>query len=216
MPGIPAPLLGETFGVTGSDVPFLTALGDRVIVPIPAQPESTTAATPIVAASSPYTVQVDDIPVSQFAGGTVQPLGTQQIPPLAGITVFPLQAVPFGLREPHWHPNTSELNYCVSGRAQIGVVAPDGNVQTFAVEPGSIAFIPDNWFHYIANISDESLQFLIFFVGPESRVRTINLSQTFDFFPPEVLAASVGVDPERFAALPKRGNVVIAPPVATD
>ncbi len=137
----------------------------------------------------------------------------KDIPSLEGITVFPLHAVPHGLREPHWHPNTTELNYCVSGRAQIGLVAPDGSVQTFAVEPGTIAFIPDNWFHYIANVSDEPLEFLVFFVNAEAKAPHIDLSQTFDYFPPEVLAASFGIDPAAFAALPKRGDVFLAAPV---
>jgi oxalate decarboxylase len=127
--------------------------------------------------------------------------------------VFPLQIVPQGLREPHWHPNTSELNYCVSGRAQIGIVAPNGGVQTFAVESGTIAFIPPNWFHYIANVTDDPLQFLVFFVNAEAKAPHIDLSQTFSYFPPEVLAASFGVDPAEFANLPKRGDVFLAAPV---
>jgi oxalate decarboxylase len=124
-----------------------------------------------------------------------------------------LQIVPQGLREPHWHPNTSELNYCVSGRAQIGLVAPNGGVQTFAVEPGTIAFIPPNWFHYIANVTDDPLEFLVFFVNAEAKAPHIDLSQTFSYFPPEVLAASFGVDPAEFANLPKRGDVFLAAPV---
>jgi hypothetical protein len=38
--------------------------------------------------------------------------------------------------------------------------------------------------------------------------------QTFDNVPAQVQAASTDGDPALFAALPKRGNVSIAPPVA--
>jgi oxalate decarboxylase len=151
-----------------------------------------------------------------LTGGTVQPLTDQQIPKLEEITVFPLTAVPHGLREPHWHPNAAELNYCVSGQAQIGLVAPDGNVQTFAVNAGDIAYIPRNWFHYIANTGDEPLDFLIFFITPDPRIQTINLSLTVDHVPASVLAASFDSDPAAFAALPKRGNVGIVPPVEAE
>ena len=203
----------ETFGVPASDVPFLATRGDRVIVAQAGVEVDAAAGTPVTAAPSSYGVTVDQLPVVSYAGGTVQTLNDQQIPRLTGITVFPLTAVPHGLREPHWHPNAGELNYCVSGRAQIGLVAPDGNVQTFAVEAGDIAFIPRNWFHYIANVGDEPLQFLIFFIVAEGRVQTINLSQTFESVPAGVLAASFDGDAAWVAALPKRGNVGIAPPV---
>jgi hypothetical protein len=68
----------------------------------------------------------------------------------------------------------------------------------------------------IASVSDEPLQILIFFLTPDPRVETITLSQTFDNVPARVLAASFDSDPARFAALPKRGNGGIAPPVAED
>jgi oxalate decarboxylase len=216
LPAIPTPLLAQTFGAPASDVPFLATRGDRVIVAQAGVVADAAAGTPVTAAPSSYGVTVDQLPVVSYAGGTVQTLNDQQIPRLTGITVFPLTAVPHGLREPHWHPNAGELNYCVSGRAQIGLVAPDGNVQTFAVEAGDIAFIPQNWFHYIANVGDEPLQFLIFFIVAAGRVQTINLSQTFESVPAGVLGASFDGDAAWIAALPKRGNVGIAPPVGQE
>lgn len=216
LPVIPTPLLAQTFGVEANDFPFLTTRGDRVLVPLAAPEEEATSGTPTANAASAYSVSVDELPVTRLTGGTVQPLTDQEIPKLEGITVFPLTAAPYGLREPHWHPNAAELNYCVSGQAQIGIVAPDGNVQTFAVNAGDIAYIPRNWFHYIANIGDEPLQFLIFFITPDPRIQTINLSLTVDHVPAAVLAASFDSVPAAFAALPKRGNVGIVPPVGVD
>ncbi len=212
LPVFPTPLLAQTFGVAANDFPFLATRGDRVLVSLSATGEEEASGTPVAAALSAYSVHADELPVVTLAGGTVQLLTDQQIPTLQGITVFPLTAVPHGLREPHWHPNAAELNYCVSGQAQIGLVAPDGNVQTFAVNAGDIAYIPRNWFHYIANTSHEPLQFLIFFITPDPRIQTVNLSLTVDHVPASVLAASFGSDPAAFAALPKRGNVGIAPP----
>lgn len=216
LPSFPTPLLAQVFGVSPSEFPFLATRGDRVLVPLTATGEEAVTGTPIAGTSSAYSFNAGDLPVSGFAGGTVQPLTDQQIPLLEGITVFPLTAVPHGLREPHWHPNAAELNYCVSGTAQIGVIAPDGNVQTFAVNAGDIAYIPRNWFHYIANTGDEPLQFLIFFITPDARLQTINLSQTLDHVPAAVVAASFDSDPAAFAALPKQGNVGIAPPVSVE
>lgn len=216
LPGIPTPLLAQTFGVSANAVPFLATRGDRVLVSVPELGVDEQVGTPAAAAPPASSVNADQLPVVTFAGGIVQILSAQQIPRLQGITVFPLMAVPHGLREPHWHPNASELNYCVSGHAQIGLVAPDGNLQSFAVGPGDIAFLPENWFHYIASVSDEPLRILIFFLTADPRVETINLSQTVDNVPARILAASFDSDPARFAALPRRGNVGIASPVTDD
>ena len=216
LPSFPQQLLAETFGVPVNDFPFLTTRGNRFFVPVPGQDGGDApAATPVVSAPSPFSINADQVAPTEFAGngGTARVVSSKDIPRLEGITVFPLQIVPQGLREPHWHPNTSELNYCVSGRAQIGLVAPNGGVQTFAVEPGTIAFIPPNWFHYIANVTDDPLEFLVFFVNDEAKAPHIDLSQTFAYFPPEVLAASFGIDPAQFASLPKRGDVFLAAPV---
>lgn len=217
LPGFPLPLLAQTFGVTADRFPFLPIQGDRGIVPLPPEPTTATvpaAATPRAAASTaPYTIATDQVPVVEFAGGSVRPLRREQLSRLEGITVFPLHAEPGALREPHWHPGTAELNYCVSGQAQIGLVAPAGGVQTVAVDPGTVAFIPQNWIHYIANVGPDPLEFLVFFVNPDAEAPHIDLSQTVDFFPANVVAASFGTDPAAFAALPRRGDVFLAAPV---
>jgi oxalate decarboxylase len=118
------------------------------------------------------------------------------------------------MREPHWHTNANELSYCTSGSAQIGIVAPDGRSQTFVIGPGGAAFVPVNWFHYIANVSDEPLEMLVYYSDAEPR--HIDLSQGFGFYPPEIIAASFGLDPDLFANLPKQGDVVIAAAPAAD
>jgi oxalate decarboxylase len=216
LPGFPQHLLAETFGVPDADFPFLATRGDRSIVQLPAPRGDVGMATPVVSASSPYSVQTEQVAQKEFVGGggSARPVSTKDIPLLQGITLFTLNIVPHGLREPHWHPDTGELNYCVSGRGQIGLVAPDGSVQTFAIEPGTIGFMPSNWFHYIANVTDDPLEMLVFFAGPTAPGPHIELSQTVGYFPPDIVAASFGVDPAAFAALPKRGDVFLAAPVA--
>jgi hypothetical protein len=38
----------------------------------------------------------------------------------------------------------------------------------------------------------------------------VDLSESFDYFPDDVIAASFGLNPQAFARLPKRGDVFIA------
>ena len=103
---------------------------------------------------------------------------------------------------------TAELNYCVKGTAQIGVVAPNGGRETFQIVPGDVAFLPANYFHYFASSGDESLEFLVFFSNTD--VPHIDLSQVFDYFPREVIAASFGLKKQAFETFPKRGDIFMA------
>jgi hypothetical protein len=66
----------------------------------------------------------------------------------------------------------------------------------------------------IANVTDEPLEMLVFFAGPTAAGPHIELSQTVGYFPPDIVAASFGVDPAAFAGLPNRGDGFLAAPVA--
>lgn len=204
LPMVPTSLVAETFGVSAAAVPLLSSRGDVSIVPATGklpQPSMSDAA-------KPFTINVSQVKPNTYIGGTTRPVVGNNLSSLQGLSLFPLTAQPFGLREPHWHANASELNYCVSGHAQIGMVAPNGGTQTVVVGPGDVCYIPVNWFHYIANITEDPLDFLVFFSNPNPD--HIDLSQLTAAFPAELLAASFDIDPAVIAHLPNRGDVFIA------
>lgn len=206
---VPREFLAETFGVPPTDFPELQYRGDIFLAKMAETTGDGSAETLDSHGTKPYTVNLEQVEPKVFEGGTVNELGIEQIPHLKDITLYLLNGQPRALREPHWHPNTAELNYCVRGTARIGVVAPNGGRETFDIVPGDVAFIPRNYFHYIASTSDEPLYFLVFF-GGEIDVPHIDLSQTFDYFPREVIAASFGLEKQAFDELPKRGDIFMA------
>lgn len=206
LPWVPGDLPNQTLGVGPGTLPIFSPRGDLAIVPVE------TVSDPVAdVAATPFSTHVDNLVVQKFAGGTVQPLRVDVIPRLAGMMLFKLDIDGASLREPHWHGNASEFNYCASGTAQVGIVVPSGESWTFVVEAGDVAYIPNNWFHYIASLNNEPLVILAFFdaVAPNR----VDLSGMTAYFPPEMLAASFGMDPEVFAKLPKQETVVIAGPV---
>jgi len=210
LPWVPSEFIGQTLRVAPGTLPNFPPRGDGTIVPVENVVPSDRDVESVV---TPFGAHIDSLRVQQFGGGSVQPLRIADIARLEGMTLLKLNIDAGALREPHWHGNASELNYCVSGRAQVGIVAPTGESWTFVVEPGDVAFIPNNWFHYIASVSDEPLVFLAYFdnVAPSR----IDLSTMTGYFPPEVLAASFEADPEIFARLPKGETVVIAPSISS-
>jgi oxalate decarboxylase len=205
---VPKDYLAETFGVTPTDFPQLSYRGDIFLAKVAQATTEGSAASLGPHATKPYATKMEETPLKTFEGGTVNELSIQQIPHLKDITLYWLRGQPHSLREPHWHPQTAELNYCVKGTAQIGVVAPNGGRETFKIAPGDVAFIPANYFHYIASTSDEPLEFLVFFSNTD--VLHIDLSQVFDYFPREVIAASFGLNKQAFETLSKRGDIFMA------
>jgi oxalate decarboxylase/phosphoglucose isomerase-like protein (cupin superfamily) len=210
LPWVPSDLINQTLGVPAGTLPMLPVRGDLLLVQVEGAPAEIPSADP-----TPFSTTLDHLTTQAVAGGAIHPLRVDALPRLDSITVFNLVIDGGAVREPHWHGNASEFNYCVRGAAQLGIVAPSGESWTFTVEAGDVAFVPENWFHYIANVNDdEPAEFLAFFTNTVPS--HVELSTMADYFPPEVMAASFGIDPGVFAALPKRGTVVIAPPLGAD
>ncbi len=207
LPWVPADLLNQTLGVPAGTFPLIPPRGDLAIVDVPAD-----TAEPADSTSTAFSTHVDNLVVQKFAGGTVQPVRVDVIPRLEGMTLLKLDIDVASIREPHWHGNASEFNYCASGTVQVGIVSPSGESWAFAMEPGDVAYIPKNWFHYLAAVGDEPVLILAFFdaIAPSR----IDLTSMTTFFPPDILAASFGIDPASFASLPDQGTVVIAGPIA--
>ncbi len=62
------------------------------------------------------------------------------------------------IREPHIHPNATQLDFVISGRARIGIVGPRNYRRLLELEPGDMAFTPQGYLHWIENIGREALQ----------------------------------------------------------
>jgi oxalate decarboxylase len=117
---------------------------------------------------------------------------------------------PGGIREPHWHPNAWEFDYCISGRARMSVVAPNNEWKEFDVEPGQVVFVPTGFFHYFENIGSADLHFLVVFNNSASEASDdIGISVSRGGIPNHVLAATFGVHPKAFHKIPKLHKEVI-------
>ena len=119
---------------------------------------------------------------------------------------------PGRIREPHWHPDAWEFDYCISGRARMSVVAPNNEWKIFDVEPGQIVFVPMGYFHYFENIGPEELRFLVVFNNSAAESGDdIGVSVSLGGVPNHVLAATFGVPVSAFDNIPKlHKEVVIA------
>ena len=45
-----------------------------------------------------------------------------------------------GVREPHWHTNVAELNYCIAGDAKMTIFSTESYRDTFTISPWTESF----------------------------------------------------------------------------
>jgi oxalate decarboxylase len=159
-----------------------------------------------------YKFNIEGIPPQiQTLGGTVAKANANSFPMLSGskLALFSLIVRPHGIREPHWHPNASELGYVLDGgTARLIVLSQGGNVDTFDIGPGEIYFVPTGLFHYIENTDNtKNSHFAIFFSSDTPG--DIGISGTLSAYSNNVLGASFNLDPIYFSKLPRLSEDVL-------
>ena len=68
--------------------------------------------------NSVYTFNLDETtPQVSNSNGSRTTANADNFPILFGMGMLLLRLEKGGVREPHWHPNASELSYCIKGQA---------------------------------------------------------------------------------------------------
>lgn len=142
-----------------------------------------------------------------FPGGDFYRANSANFPVLKDLAIQALDLQPGGIREPHSHPNAHQLDYCVSGKGLVGIVGPDGETHYLELNPGDISFVPQGYLHWIENLGDGPLSFLV--VLSHESPETIEFSEMYSGVPNETLAKMYSLPKEVFAKIPNR-TVTIA------
>jgi oxalate decarboxylase/phosphoglucose isomerase-like protein (cupin superfamily) len=111
-----------------------------------------------------------------------------------------LHVKPGAVREPHVHPNAHQLDYCVSGRATVGIIGPEGHRQLLDLHAGDISFVPQGFLHWIENTGDSELHFLV--VLSHAEPETIELSEMLGEIPRSTLAKVLHISEELLEGIP--------------
>lgn len=151
--------------------------------------------------TSQYRFDVDAMtPPVNSPSGSARTARKQFWPILEGISMYSLDVTDDGMREPHWHPVTTEMGYVHKGRARMTILNPGGAVDTYELEAGDVYIVPSAYPHHIEDIGDDDIHFCIFFdnVMPQD----IGYRAAIGGWAPEVLQAAFGLDTDVFASLP--------------
>lgn len=155
-------VLGNTFGLQAAMMSNLSGDLSR------SEPIAVTAIKPAIGfrerKNSPFKYGLEAAqPQILSDGGSARTAKANVWPTLNGLAMFSLRISDRGMREPHWHPETTELGYVVAGRGCMSVLDAKGNVETYEMGTGDVYYIPRAYPHHIENIGTGDLHILVFF-----------------------------------------------------
>ncbi len=144
------------------------------------------------------------------AGGQVRIVDSSNFPAASTIAAALVEIDPGGMRELHWHPNTDEWQYYISGHGRMTVFASGGKARTFDYQAGDVGYAPFAMGHYVENTSDEPLRYLEMFRS--SYFADVSLNQWMALTTPKLVQAHLNLDGRTMAVLRKDKPVLVGYP----
>jgi oxalate decarboxylase len=198
----PPEVLGKNFGVPASLVNHTPDPSGLYIfkapVPVPLGPDKLLGAPPVPQTFSHRMMAQEPL---RMKGGTVRITDSSVFAASKTIAAALVEVEPGGLRELHWHPNTDEWQYYISGQARMGVFAASGQARTFDYQAGDVGYVPFAMGHYVENTGTTTLRFLEMFKS--SYFADVSLNQWMALTPPELLNEHLKLDRQVMNALNK-------------
>jgi oxalate decarboxylase len=141
-------------------------------------------------------------------GGSARIADSSNFPAASTIAAAFVEVEPGAMRELHWHPNTDEWQYYVSGQGRMTVFASSGKARTFDYQAGDVGYVPFAMGHYVENTGTETLRFLELFRS--DRFADVSLQQWLALTPPELVQAHLNLDDAAMAALKTEKQIVVS------
>lgn len=154
-----------------------------------------------VASRYQYTFHLKSMePTKTSKGGSVRIVDSRNFPASKHIAAALVIVKPAGLRELHWHPNASEWQFYIAGKARMTVFFPVDNARTVDFNANDVGYVPSNAGHYIENTGDTDLVFLETFASDE--FVDVSLNQWLRRVPSEMLQAHLNINREQAQMIP--------------
>ena len=94
------------------------------------------------------------------AGGSVKIIDVDKFPVADKLCAAQVTLKPGGIREMHWHPQSSEWQYYIQGKGRMTVATTGARARTMDFNANDVGFVPLMATHYIENTGTEDLIFL--------------------------------------------------------
>ena len=144
-----------------------------------------------------------------FEGGTFSMVDQKLFPISSTMAGAILELKPKAMRELHWHPNSDEWQYYISGQARMTVFLSHGNAVTEEFKAGDVGYVPQGCGHYVENLSDEPCKMLAVF--NTGNYQEIALSDWIASNPNGLLQTNFGVPKDIINKFPAKSSVMVSP-----
>jgi oxalate decarboxylase len=154
-----------------------------------------------------YTFRMEAMPpTKQTRGGSVRVVDSHNFPASKNIAASLVTIKAGGLRELHWHPNASEWQYYLSGKARMTVFTSDG-ARTMDFNANDVGFVPRVAGHYIENTGNADLVFLEMFKASE--YMNFSLKNWLKRLPPKMVTSHLNLDADALSKIPSEALDVL-------
>ncbi|HMG01641.1 MAG TPA: cupin domain-containing protein [Edaphobacter sp.] len=161
-----------------------------------------------VQAQQQYTFKMEAMaPTKKTAGGEVRVVDSRNFPVSKSIAAGLVTVKPGGMRELHWHPNASEWQFYIAGKARMTVFMPTGRARTMDFNANDVGFVPAVAGHYVENTGDTDLVFLEMFKAQE--FQDVSLNNWIRRLPPEMITAHLNLDAASIRKIPAEKQEIL-------
>jgi len=188
----PKEVLAKNFGVPESAFDNIPAKEKYIFrQPVPQDIEQVRKELGAAQMTGKYVFRGKDIPATQWPGGTTKVIDVKNFN-VTSMAMLMIEIEPGGMREIHWHPDSDEIQYYLTGQARMTVFNSVANARTFDYTAGDVGYVPKNLAHYIENTGTETVHVLNVFNRAD--YRDISLNQWLALTPPALVQGHLDVD----------------------
>lgn len=124
---------------------------------------------------SPYKFRMSTAETRRYGGSSIREHKLEHFPMSSTMSAGLIALAVGDFREPHWHPNSDEWLFVMSGNIQMTIVDGKGQASQFQCGPEDVAFTPMGFGHYVENVGDTEARVMV--VHNHAEFSTVNLSE---------------------------------------
>jgi oxalate decarboxylase len=146
-------------------------------------------------------------PTLTDGGGSVKIVDSSNFPVALHIASAQVTLKPGAIREMHWHPEMSEWQYWMKGKARMTIVTTGAKARTMDFNAGDVGFVPINAGHILENTGTEDVVFLEMF--KTARYSDVSLNQWIARMPDKMAEAHLKLSLAKIRSAPQTKYVVL-------
>lgn len=207
----PPDVLAKNFGVPADafkNIPLQQRWIFQGKVPGPLDADQKAVVSAAGAPPFPFVFRLSEMkPNKVTKGGQIQIADSTNFRASTTVAAALVTVKPGAMRELHWHPNADEWQYYIKGEARMTVFNTGPAAMTADFRPGDIGYVKKSLGHYVENTGKADLVFMEIF--KTDRYEEVSLSDWLAHAPPEMVAATLNIDPAIIAQFPKNAPGVM-------